>query len=157
LPIFERKLAHDFVRPCTAVDVAEVLSTVPREFLDDLAGVYLMGGTAAQARTHNVTYGMYLRDQIFLFAVSAQKLETGWPCSRNPAELRRLRAAGASVRTARRETFATFDQQSLRYFYLHDVLLHELGHHTDRVHRSTREQERFAYWFAEYQNKHSTR
>jgi hypothetical protein len=156
LPIFERKLAHDFVRPCTVTDVAEVLSSIPREFVTGLGGVYLMGGTARQARTHAVTYGMYWRDQIFLFPVSARKLETGWTGSSNPAELQRYRAAGASLKTTRRETLVTFDQQSLRSFYLDDVLLHEVGHHTDRVHRSQREKEGFAHWFAEYQNKHST-
>jgi hypothetical protein len=156
LPIFERKLADDFVRPCTVTDLAEVLSSIPREFVTGLIGVYLMGGTARQARTRVVTYGMYWRDRIFLFPVSARKLETGWTCSSNHAERQRYRAAGASVRTARRETFVSFDQHSLREFYLHDVLLHEVGHHTDRVHRSQRERERFAHWFAEYQNKHST-
>ena len=38
------------------------------------------------------------------------------------------------VRTTRRETLVTFDQESLREFYLDDVLLHEVGHHADRVH-----------------------
>jgi hypothetical protein len=152
LPIFERKLAPDFLRPCAATDVAEVVSAIPQEFAAGLAGVYLMGGTARQARARAMTYGMYSRDRIFLFPVSARKLETGWTCSANAAEIHRYRVAGASVSAARRDAIVTFDEQSLRRFYLYDVLLHEVGHHADQLHRSPRDSKRFAHWFAEYQN-----
>jgi len=43
-----------------------------------------------------------------------------------------------------------FTEESLRAFYLLDVLLHELGHHVDeRVwSRDVQSAERFAEWFA---------
>ena len=44
-----------------------------------------------------------------------------------------------------------FDESSPRLFYLYDVLLHEVGHHVDREPRS-HNAERYAHWFAEFQN-----
>jgi hypothetical protein len=43
-----------------------------------------------------------------------------------------------------------FDAESLRIFYLYDVLLHEIEHHIDGG-RSQGEVERFAHWFSDYQ------
>ena len=44
----------------------------------------------------------------------------------------------------------TFTDDSIRRFYLWDVLVHEIGHHVDRFHpdRSNKRSERFAEWFA---------
>src|SRR5260221_172325 len=39
----------------------------------------------------------------------------------------------------------TFDKESLRRFYLFDVVLHEVGHHVDR-HRTSGDAERYARW-----------
>ena len=154
LSVFERRLAADFVRPCTATDVVNVVATVPRQFLDHLAGIYLMGGTAKQTRARGLTFGLYSRDRIFLFPIPAQKLATGWTCSGTPAVIQSYRLFGADIQPGRRGVTVTFDEYSLRRFYLYDVLLHEIGHHADRQKRSHKDSERFARWFAEYQHSH---
>lgn len=42
-----------------------------------------------------------------------------------------------------------FTIESLKQFYLNDVLLHEIGHHVDRKNnKSNNQSERFAEWFA---------
>jgi hypothetical protein len=38
--------------------------------------------------------------------------------------------------------------ESLSKYYLHNVLLHELGHHVDRRDANQSKRERFADWFA---------
>jgi len=152
LRIFERQLAPRFVRPFTAADVAGVLSTIPPGFLDELAGVYLMAGTAKQERSRTPTYGMYWENQIFLFPVPEQRLIDGWFCSSNRAELQKYLACGAVLRSARRWATVHFDDESLRRFYLCEVLLHEVGHHVDRSRRSAKRAERYADWFAEFQH-----
>lgn len=45
----------------------------------------------------------------------------------------------------------TFDESSLRLFYLYDVLLHEVGHHVDRESNADNT-DRYAHWFAEFQH-----
>jgi hypothetical protein len=152
LRIFERSLAPRFLRPFTATDVAGVLSSIPPDSLEQLAGVYLMGGTAKQERSRAPTYGMYWENQIFLFPVPAQRLVKGWFCSSNRAELQRYLACGAVLRSARRGVTVQFDDESLRRFYLSEVLLHEVGHHVDRNRRSAKAAERYADWFAQFQH-----
>lgn len=149
--IFERRLAAGFVRPFTTADVASVLACIPAGFLDELAGVYLMAGTVKQARTRVPTYGMYWENQVFLFPVPARRLADGWFCSSNRAELQRYLACGAGLRSARRGLTVQFDDESLRRFYLCEVLLHEVGHHVDRSRRSAKAGERYADWFAAFQ------
>ena len=152
LKIFERRLTAGFVRPFTAMDVASVLSSIPAGFLEELAGVYLMAGTARQGRTRMPTYGMYWENQIFLFPVAAQRLADGWFCSSNRAALQRYLACGAVLRSGRRGMTVHFDDESLRRFHLCEVLLHEVGHHVDRSRRSAKGAERYADWFAEFQH-----
>ena len=151
LKVVERQLGAGFVRPFTAADVAAVLSCIPGGFLDELAGIYLMAGTAKQARTRVPTYGMYWENEIFLFPVPARRLVDGWFCSSNRAELQRYLACGAALHSTRRGLIVRFDDESLRRFYLCEVLLHEVGHHVDRNRRSGKAGERYADWFAEFQ------
>ena len=65
LPIFERKLADDFVRPCTVTDVAEVLSSIPTEFAMVWSACTSWVGPPDRPENTLVTYGMYWRDRIF--------------------------------------------------------------------------------------------
>ncbi len=154
LGIFERPLAEDFVRSWTAAGVAEVLCTVPLGFVSQLEGVYLMAGTAKQGRARVVTHGVYSRNRIYLFPVPARRMAEGWPCARKPNDIRNLRAFGAEVRpSGNRRVIVAFDEESLRRFYLYNVLLHEIGHHVDRE-RASGAAERYARWFAEFQYAH---
>jgi len=64
------RVTEGFIRPCTPSDVAGVLGAIPSEFLIDLTGVYLLGGTTRQrGLTGKVTYGMYGRNRIYRFAI----------------------------------------------------------------------------------------
>lgn len=113
-----------------------------------------MAGTAKQRRVRSLTYGMYFRNRIYLFPVPAQRLADGWRCSSNPAEIQKYVAFGAQVRSSgHRGITIAFDEESLRRFYLYDVLLHEIGHHVDRR-RKFGGAERYARWFAEFQHAH---
>jgi hypothetical protein len=152
LDIVERPLADQFHRPYTVADVVNVLTTIPASHLSGLDGVYLMGGTAKQRRTRNLTFGMYSQNRIYLFPVATQRLADGWTCPNNPAQVQIYVRCGAHVRTSKRGATVTFDEESLRRFYLIDVLPHEIGHHVDHARGSTsRDAERFAEWFADYQ------
>jgi len=78
----------------------------------------------------------------------------GLVCSSKPSEIQRYTRFGAQVKsTGHRGVTVAFDELSLKHFYLYDVLLHELGHHADRLKRGG-EAERYAKWFAEFQQTH---
>lgn len=81
-----------------------------------------------------------------------QRLSEGWITSSKPSEITKYTKFGAVQKVSDRgRTVITFDEQSLRRFYLYDVLLHELGHHVDRF-GALKGAERYALWFAEFQH-----
>ena len=148
--VFERPLAPGFVLPVTVGDVVAVLGRIPSAFLSGLTGVYLMAGTAKQRRRRSLTFGLYQTGRIHLFPVPQQRLVEGWRCASRPADLAKYTKFGAITSASEGgSTTLTFDDESLRRFYLYDVLLHEIGHHVDRF-DSARYPERFALWFAEF-------
>jgi hypothetical protein len=153
LGIYDRPVSPGFVRPCTARDVADVLEAIPPGFLTDLAGVFLLGGTAKQrSLTTKVTYGIYSADRIFLFASPATRLVQRLPKMPKPSVAREYTKFGATVNPDDKGgALLTFDRSSLRQFYLYDVLLHEVGHHVDRDEHADNA-ERYAHWFAEFQH-----
>lgn len=154
VPIFVSKLQPGFVRPFSAADVAKTLSQVPIKYIEELAGVYLLGGTAKQKRNRNFFYGMYRRDRIYLYALDERNLVQGWEPRPKPNIVREYARFGAKfVQESGRWTLR-FTTESLRLFYLLDVLLHEVGHHVERSVRPypSEASERYATWFANYQS-----
>jgi hypothetical protein len=152
LGVFDRPLTEGFLRPCSVDDVVTVLRAVPEQYLSDLTGVFLLGGTTRQRRLKKITYGMYSGNQIYLFALSEPRLTQIWSATPKPSVAKRYEQFGVAITSLGDGTAKVqFDEVSLRRFYLYDVLLHELGHHVDRDHRAG-DAERYAKWFAEYQH-----
>jgi hypothetical protein len=151
--IYERPLSPGFLRPYTGEDVARVLASLPQPFLRELKGVFLMGGTGKQARiawSDLYRYGSYGSATVHLFAFPCRRLERRrkGPC--RPHVVQEYLRAGATCATEGNEWVCRFTEESLRLFYLADVLIHEVGHHVDRLHlfrKPAREGEAFAHWF----------
>jgi hypothetical protein len=148
------------VRPWTARDVADVLGAIPQEFLVDLSGVFLLGGTVGQRNLGKLTYGMYSASfygkssgrRVFLCAVPENRLVQKWSKMQKPSVAKEYTKFGATISPdGKGGAVVQFDLSSLRQYYLYDVLLHEIGHHVDREDRAD-SAERFAQWFAEYQH-----
>ena len=142
----------DFVRPFDLADVTAALDRLPRWMLDGLERIALLGGTARQAKSAlsaGWCYGWYGDREICLFAFPKRRMEW-WSASLDPpAVLADYRRAGVAISHERGEWVYRFGEESIRRFYLRDVLVHEVGHHVDRFHpdRSERRSERFAEWF----------
>jgi hypothetical protein len=67
----------------------------------------------------------------------------------NPTFLQAYTRAGATLVRRHTGVEISFDTDSLRTFYLCDVLIHEIGHHVAGPERAASQQsERFAKWFA---------
>jgi hypothetical protein len=94
---------------------------------------------------------MYSANQIFLFALSEPRLTLIWSAMPKPSVAQRYEQSGVTITSlGNGDAKVQFDEESLRRFYLYDVLLHELGHHVDCEHRAG-DAERYAKWFAEFQ------
>jgi hypothetical protein len=152
--IFEAPLQPGFVRPFSAADVRQTLSEVPSENLEGLTSVLLLGGTAKQRRSRRLCYGRYSGGCIYLHPLADSFLVQRWDRPPKPSVVREYTRFGASFKRESGEWTLSFTPQSLRLFYLYDVLLHEVGHHTERNLRvgPSPASERYATWFAQYQS-----
>jgi len=140
------------MRPWTTQDAADVLGAIPSEFLTDMTGVFLLGGTTRQRSLSKVTYGMYRRGRIFLCAYPKRMLAQKWSKMPKPSVAKEYTKFGAILDSdGKGGALLTFDESSLRQFYLYDVLLHEIGHHVDREENAD-DAERYAHWFADFQH-----
>jgi len=63
--------------------------------------------------------------------------------------LREFTRAGAELQASGGGWRIVFGDESLRRFYLSDVLVHEIGHHVDRSrnYKDVESAERYATWF----------
>ena len=145
-------LHSKFVRPFDGDDVIRMLTIVPQEMLIGLRRIALLGGTSRQEKSAwnaHWRYGCYGFGAITLFAFPERRRIWASPALHKPAEIHAYQRAGVEMTHVDGEWVYTFTDESIRRFYLWDVLVHEIGHHVDRFHpdRSIKRSERFAEWF----------
>lgn len=152
-PIYELPLHAAFVRPYTTEDVRQVLASIPPAFLNGLLGVFLLAGSRAQEKVSDSRLwrcGAYAQRSIYLHPFPRRCVERRFRRLPPPDEMHELERAGAVWESIRDGWICRFNAQSLRNFYLSDVLIHEVGHHVDHHHsKSPAAAERYARWFAQ--------
>jgi hypothetical protein len=154
IKVLERPLHEAFLRPYTIRDIEETLALVPSKFLVRLSRMLLLGGTKKQELCgggNNFYFGRYHRSNAMI-ALHAfpRKMMKFFLCPR-PHWLQEYIRAGAVYRQEGNYTVIEFNEQSLKMFYLRDVLIHEIGHHVDCLRRGQMGNltEEFAHWFAD--------
>ncbi len=154
IEFYQLPLARDFVRPFSIEDIRKVLIDVPVNYLDGLSAIILLGGSTKQFRSrHLYRYGMYSAGIIYLCPIPKKLLIHRFKRPPKPNVTREYTRFGASIIQSNGEWVIRFTSESLRLFYLYDVLLHEIGHHIERWKRSPRSTcETFAKWYAEHQS-----
>jgi hypothetical protein len=153
ISLLVRKPHPEFLRPCDVDDVLPILAALPVKFLEGLDRICLLGGTNKQlrsARSDAFHYGSCVDGDIYLTAFPRELLKMPLRGPLKPSIEQEYTRVGAQVVAEREDPHIQFDLESLRRFYLYDVLLHEIGHHVDRdSDRGPGEaSERFAKWFA---------
>jgi hypothetical protein len=153
IPIVVMPLHGRFVRPFDAMDVKRVLSLIPSDMLLGLRRIALLGGTTRQEKSawnDGWCYGCYGYGCVTLFAFPERRRVWQSPNLHKPAEIHAYQRAGVEITHENGDWVYRFTDDSIRRFYLWDVLVHEIGHHVDRDHpdRSKARSERFAEWFA---------
>ena len=150
IKVLERPLHETFLRPYTIRDIEETLVSIPLKFLVGSPRIVLLGGTKKQeqrVKRGNIYYGRYhcYSKMIALYAFPKKLLRFSGQIQ--PHWLQGYKRSGAVCRQEGQYTVVEFNEQSLKVFYLRDVLIHEIGHHVDWIHRQ-RCTEEFAEWFA---------
>lgn len=92
-------------------------------------------------------YGMQWGNAIYLYPVEEDRIEH-FNTPPKPAQIVEARMYGASWRQADGVWQLVWTEESLRDFYLNNILIHELGHILDQRNTSYADRERYAEWFA---------
>jgi len=137
--------------PVTEAEVAETLAAVPEHFLSGLRAVFLLGGSRRQELSSGrlFVFGRYGSGCVFLHAFPLARMREKWRSLPKPSVRREYERAGATWEQKADGWVRVFTAESLRAFYLRDVLIHEIGHHIDRFsQKDRRASESFATWVA---------
>ena len=129
----------------TAEDVRRRLAQLPAWMLSDLEVVQL--STMTRKKRSSPCYGMQWGSTIYLYPIEASLVES---FDDPPKPAQRMEAAmfGAVWQHAGRRWQLVWTEDSIRDFYLNNVLIHELGHILDNRNSRPLDRERFAEWFA---------
>ena len=131
-----------------AVSVAEVrerLARLPPQFIRLLEVVQF--STMTRKRQYFPCYGMQWGSAVYLYPIEESLVEE---YRRPPTPQQEIEARMFGGRWSQEGKLwrLTWSEQSIRDFYLNNVLIHEVGHLNDNRNSNSRDRERFANWFA---------
>lgn len=134
-----------FVHAVTKAEVKDRLAALPDCFLHELAVVQLSAMT--RKRQMFPCYGMQWGGAVYLYPIEESLVET---YHRPPTPQQRIEARmfGGQWSHDGRLWRLTWTDQTIKDFYLNNVLIHEIGHINDTRNTNTRDRERYANWFA---------
>lgn len=135
-----------YLHPVTPTEIRERLAELPEEFLDPLNVVKLSGMTRKKSRYP--LYGMQWGATIYLYPMDESLTEH---FHRPPSPAQRVEATMYGAKWSHPEPGIwrlSWNEKSLKDFYLNNVLIHELGHLLDERNRRVADREAFAEWFA---------
>lgn len=142
-----------FILPLTEQCIRATIDSIPAEFTSGLKGVVTLGGSRKQEQVFRsiFAYGKYFNGAIWLHPYPKSFMVTNYKSLPKPHILNDYRRVGAKIEGENKHWTISFDEESLRQFYLRDVLLHEVGHHVDALSNLTKtnkKSEGYAKWFA---------
>jgi hypothetical protein len=130
----------------TPADIRNRLAELPAAFIQNLEVVQLSGMT--RKKQSFPCYGMQWGSSLYLYPIEENLIEDynspPTPAQRNEARM----YGGRWIQESAQRWKLVWNEQSVRDFYLNNILIHELGHLVDA--RNTRyvDRERYAEWFA---------
>lgn len=138
----------------TPADVRNRLSELPGWMLAELEVVQLSRMT--RKKQSFPCYGMQWGASVYLYPIE-ESLTEHYTCPPTPNQINEARMYGGRwSQTSHGVWTLAWTEQSVRDFYLNNILIHELGHLVDARNTGYVARERFAEWFAlEYGFKRS--
>lgn len=136
---------HGYVHPVTVDEVSERLEQLPQKFTCSLEVVQLSRMTRKRALFP--CYGMQWGPNIYLYPIEESLVET-YVRPPLPQQLIEARMYGGRWSQDGEVWRLEWTWDSIRDFYLNNILIHEVGHVNDDRNRSFDRRERYADWFA---------
>lgn len=134
-----------YVHPVTAEDVRRRIEELPRRFTRNLEVVQFSRMTRKRALFP--CYGMQWGPNIYLYPIEESLVET-YMRPPQPQQLIEARMYGGQWYQEGNVWRLRWTQETIRDFYLNNVLIHEIGHIHDERNSNADDRERYADWFA---------
>ena len=134
-----------FRHAVTLDEVRERIARLPEKFTRNLDVVQLSAMTRKRQLFPN--YGMQWGTAVYLYPIEDSLVEI---YHHPPTPQQRIEAGmfGGVWSQSGRQWQLAWTDESIRDFYLNNVLIHEIGHVNDVRNTNSRDRERFANWFA---------
>jgi hypothetical protein len=126
-------------------EVRERLALLPERFTRQLEVVQLSAMT--RKRQLFPCYGMQWGTSVYLYPIEDSLVEI-YTRPPTPQQQIEARMFGGRWTHAGKLWRLTWSEESIKNFYLNNVLIHEIGHLNDARNSNSRDRERFANWFA---------
>ena len=134
-----------FLHPVTVQEIRERLSLLPSSIVEEVEIVQLSRMT--RKRQLFPCYGMQWGASVYMYPIEESLVET-YVRPPTPQQQIEARMFGGVWAAADGEWTLTWTRETLKDFYLNNVLIHEIGHINDDRNTSFRKREQFADWFA---------
>jgi hypothetical protein len=154
--IVQRQPGDGYRHILTADDIRRRLAEVPQQFVQSLEVVQLSRMT--RKKLGFPCYGIQWGVSIYLYPIELDLIErhAAPPTPRQRTEARMY--GGVWEQEPSGVWRLTWTEETIRDFYLNNILIHELGHLVDTRNTRYMERERYAEWFAvEYGYRRSRR
>ena len=145
LKVVSQSAGSGYLHPVTADDVRERVRQLPAEFQTKLEVVQFSRMT--RKRRLFPCYGLQWGSAVYLYPIEAS-LEELYVRAPRPAQRIESEMYGGRWVQDGRLWRLIWTKDTIRDFYLNNVLIHEIGHINDDRNTSFRKRERFADWFA---------
>lgn len=154
--IIKRYPGDGFRHVLTPAEVRNRLAQLPSHFLDGLEIVQFSRMT--RKKQGFPCYGMQWGASLYLYPIENELAEL-YHCPPTPAQLNEARMYGGRWERISDDSWRlSWTEETIKDFYLNNILIHELGHLVDSRNTSYQDRERYAEWFAtEYGYKRSSR
>lgn len=134
-----------YIHPLTVEDVRQRLAQLPEQLTSGLQVVQLSSMT--RKRQLFPLYGMQWGPNVYLYPIEESLVET-FLRPPKPEQLIEAKMFGGRWTQEGREWKLTWTMDSIRDFYLNNVLIHEVGHVNDLRNTNMAKREQYAIWFA---------
>ena len=153
LPFIAVEAIHrDFIFPLDKDDIQDAVGRVPSQFVKGIKAILVPSGSMKQIKVMKSLYmfGEFWQKCVFLHPYPRCRMRRTYRRKPNPKVLQEDRRVGATITPSGTGVEISFDESSLKQFYLRDVLMHEIGHHNDGLAagKPRKKREAYAEWFA---------
>ena len=145
LKIVKQPSGEGYVHPVSPEDVRERVLQLPKEFREKLDVVQFSQMT--RKRRLFPCYGLQWGTAVYLYPIEESLVEL-YVSAPKPAQRIETEMYGGRLVQDGNLWRLIWTENTIRDFYLNNVLIHEIGHINDDRNTSFRKREQFADWFA---------